>query len=373
MRRAGGFERAVGGRARVARGRAGGGHGHRLGADLLHPGVEIGGVEQARDGHGHERRIADEAVAVGIHQPARLGEQEPGLRIGRPAAGDVGPLEKAEQLEQADPACRRRRAAHQIDAERAAQRRPLDRAVGGEVSKRHRSAERTVVGPGDDLRRRAARVQRGRSLVGQAAEEGGIGRIAKRSAGLEQRPVGCAEIGQHVRRAIFREIAGDHPAQTRTDGEALVGGALGRSEQRAPRQDAVRPLHRGEHRHRSGDAGRPARQHRIAERQRLSRGIEEQGGGGLRRGDFASVVDGDLAGRAVEPCHEGAAADAGALRFDQRQHRLHRDRRIGGAAAAAKHLHPRAGGKRVGGDHEGRLADGLRRGGRRRNGRARAK
>ena len=49
---------------------------------------------------------------------------------------------------------------------------------------------------------------------------------------------------------------------------------------------------------------------------------------------------------------EGAAADARALRLDQRQHRLDRDRRVDRASAALQHLDLRPRGQRVGGDDE---------------------
>ena len=72
---------------------------------------------------------------------------------------------------------------------------------------------------------------------------------------------------------------------------------------------------------------------------------------------------------------EGAAADAGALRLDQIEHELDRDRGVGGAAAGAQDVAPGTCGQRIGcRDHEAlgramRLGDtsrrGLRRGGER--------
>ena len=52
---------------------------------------------------------------------------------------------------------------------------------------------------------------------------------------------------------------------------------------------------------------------------------------------------------------EGAAADARGLRFDEPEHRLHRDRGIDRGAAGAQHLETRLHGERVGGgDHAAR-------------------
>ena len=47
--------------------------------------------------------------------------------------------------------------------------------------------------------------------------------------------------------------------------------------------------------------------------------------------------------------HETAAADSARLRFDERQHRDHRDRGIGGRSALMKDLAPRLGRARIGG------------------------
>ena len=67
---------------------------------------------------------------------------------------------------------------------------------------------------------------------------------------------------------------------------------------------------------------------------------------------------------------EGAAADAGALRFDQREHRLGGDGGIDRAAAGAQHFKPGARGVRIGGgDHmPSRRFGGMRRRDNRQNG-----
>ena len=58
-------------------------------------------------------------------------------------------------------------------------------------------------------------------------------------------------------------------------------------------------------------------------------------------------------GAGVVVDHEGAAAETGALRLDQAQHRLHRDRRIDGRAALAQHLDARRHRQRIGRRHHG--------------------
>jgi hypothetical protein len=91
------------------------------------------------------------------------------------------------------------------------------------------------------------------------------------------------------------------------------------------------------------------------ERDRSAVGLQEHGRNRLRRSGFASVVDRQLAAGRLVMIDEGAAAEAGALRLDQRQHRLDGDCGIDSASAAVQHLEARLGGERVGGDDE-RLA-----------------
>ena len=85
---------AVGRRAparRAACPRAGGRAG--VVADQLGALGDVGRVAAGPStGTGDEVGIADVAVAVGVHQPAGLGEQVPGHRVGRAARGDVGAL-----------------------------------------------------------------------------------------------------------------------------------------------------------------------------------------------------------------------------------------------------------------------------------------
>ena len=87
----------------------------------------------------------------------------------------------------------------------------------------------------------------------------------------------------------------------------------------------------------------------VDEFHRPAVGAEEALGlGHLRRG-LAPVERGQLAAGLVPVDEEGAAADAGALRLDQVEHELDRDRGIGRAAAGAQHLAAGRGGEWVGG------------------------
>ncbi len=109
-------------------------------------------------------------------------------------------------------------------------------------------------------------------------------------------------------------------------------------------------MRQSEHLYGSRDARRAAAHHRRVERQRLACGVEEHGRCGLCRRDLAAVVNGDLACARVEIGHERAAADARALRLDQRQHCLDRNCGVDRAAAAFEHIEPGLRRKRVGGN-----------------------
>ncbi|MNL19096.1 hypothetical protein D3C87_1402780 [compost metagenome] len=85
----------------------------------------------------------------------------------------------------------------------------------------------------------------------------------------------------------------------------------------------------------------------LSERHRLSVGLQEKLLGGAGRCCFTTVVGTHFF--TVPQHNQRATADARRLRFDQRQHGLHRNRRIDGRAAATQHLAPGFGCQRVGG------------------------
>ncbi len=321
-------------------------------ADQPSPRCDVGGVDQPRHRHFHEGRVANVAVAVGVHDAARLGEQEPGLRVVGPERRDVGPLEQHHQLDEANAARWRRRDAEKVYPVGAAYRLALDGLVGGEVGHGHRSGKWCLAGPGDDPGPGRPRVKRRRPLRGEPPQEVGIGLVGQPVAGVEQRAVGLREISDDVRRVVFRPIGVDHLFEPRADDEALVRGPFRVAEQGAPRQLAVLLMGEAEHPDRARNAGRPPAQQRDVERQRLARRIEEHARGRLRRGDFAAVVDGELAGARVEIIHEGAAPDARALRLDEAEHRLDGDRRVDRVAAALEDIEAGLCRERVGGDDE---------------------
>jgi hypothetical protein len=84
-------------------------------------------------------------------------------------------------------------------------------------------------------------------------------------------------------------------------------------------------------------ADRPAADHSVAKAHRRPVGGKEQiGRRGCRR-RLAAVPGGHRAGRRIVVQQEGAAADAGTLRFNEVEHELGGDRRIDGTAAGTQH------------------------------------
>ena len=101
----------------------------------------------------------------------------------------------------------------------------------------------------------------------------------------------------------------------------------------------------------AGHTDRAAADHGFEEVERLAVGPAEQIGRGFGRRRLAGVESGDLAGRAVVPYEEGAAAKSGGLRLDKAKHGLHDNGRVGRAAAGPQHVKPSLRGDRIGSDH----------------------
>ncbi len=361
-----GFVRRVGavaggrGRGRLSRG------GRRAGAlaDQRRARRDVGRIEQPRDRHRHERRVGDPAVAVGVHEPARFGEQEPRLRILRPARGDVGEFEDREHLQQRDAARGRRRHAHLVDAVRAAQRLGLARTVGGQVRGRERAGPRLGAGARDDRLGDRRFEQGARPARGDVAQRSGVGGVAQRLARLHGAAVGLAEQRPGIRQRRLGKAAAGEAGEPPGHWEAVLGRACHVLEQLRPREAPVLLVGEPEHGDRTRHAGGPAAGDGLRVGQGLTLGVEEHAGRGARRRRLAPVVGGDAAGLRVVVQQEGAPADARTLWLDQTEGSLHRDRRVHGAAATTQHREPGLYGDRVRGGHAGRA----RRAGRRRAG-----
>ncbi len=109
-----------------------------------------------------------------------------------------------------------------------------------------------------------------------------------------------------------------------------------------------------EHAHDAGHADSQAADTDGDEHLRTAVGVEKHVRGRGRRRSLAATVSRDLAravtGRRIVEQHEGPAAHARGLRFDEREHELHGDRRVDCAASGSKNLQPRIGRIGVGRD-----------------------
>jgi hypothetical protein len=176
--------------------------------------------------------------------------------------------------------------------------------------------------------------QRGREL-----------RVAQHRADCLRRSVSLVEVGACNRVAGEMLLVLQQRVQSRRDREAAVGEPDRRLEQPGPGEPAVLPVRRLEHAQHARRADRAAADHGVVESHRLAADHEQVLVGRHRR--CLAAVEG-LHAPAVEVQQEGAAADARTLRFDQRQHHLHRNRCIERRAAGAQDLAAGLGGQRVG-------------------------
>ena len=180
-----------------------------------------------------------------------------------------------------------------------------------------------------------------------------MARSTAASAGLRQavphrprRATGVVVERRRLRLQRQRALDLQQSMQTRADREALLGQRDRRVEQARPGQPAMACVRHLEHAHGAGHADRAAADHRLLERHRLAVGLQEQPLVGQRRRGLAAVEGFDA--RAVPMQDERAAADAAGLRLDQREHHLHRHRRIDRRATGLEHLMAGLGGQRVG-------------------------
>ena len=86
---------------------------------------------------------------------------------------------------------------------------------------------------------------------------------------------------------------------------------------------------------------------RLGERHRCAVGLQEKLLGGAGRCGFSAVISAHVL--AVPQHDQRTTADAGGLRLDQRQYRLHRNRGIDGRTALTQHFPPGFGRQRIGG------------------------
>jgi hypothetical protein len=161
--------------------------------------------------------------------------------------------------------------------------------------------------------------------------------------------IGAIEVGRGIGLAAQRLLRLQLRMQPRADREALFREADRRLEHLRPRQLAVALVRQLEHAHRPGYADGAPAHHRLVERHRFAIGLQEELLVGRGRRGLAAVEGVDVL--AIPMQQERATADAARLRLDQREHHLHRDRRIDCRAARVQRAVTGLGGQRVGCSH----------------------
>lgn len=217
--------------------------------------------------------------------------------------------------------------------------------VPGEVGERHQTGgapARRVRDRVHDIVRDGSRVERVRPFAGDGAEGFRVGRVSHTGPGRFGTAVRVQEIraGLRVQPQAGR-LGGERRREARADRETVVREGDRRVEERAPGLRAVFVVDEFEQAQHAGDAdGAPARP-RV--RLRLAAvGVADPAervavcGGGSR---LSPVVGVECARRRVVVQQERAAAQSGGLRFDQAQHGLRRDQRVGGGPPARSTPH----------------------------------
>jgi hypothetical protein len=338
---------------RHARGRSRLRHAHRARAvDELRALAQVGGIDEGARGHRDEPVVAHVAVAVRESEASGFGKKVRRLdRVGAHRR-HVEALELAQDLQDGDATGRGRRHATEAPAPiDSAERVDIAHAIAREILQGHRSRIRMPADRRHDVARDLARVESIRAFLGDRPQCGCKLGIAQHRPGGLRLPVGSEEVraGRRLfgerreftrlprepvgdRKALLREL--DHRLEERGPGELSV----------ARVRDFQQPRRAG-HAHRtSPDDGR-TKVHRLPV-------LEEKRLGRARGRGLARVVAFDALRSCVEVEKEGAAAEAGRLRFDERQHELGRDHRVDGVAAAIEHAQSRVDRERVPrGDH----------------------
>src|SRR5438105_2948362 len=169
-------------------------------------------------------------------------------------------------------------------------------------------------------------------------ERVGVLRIAKQVAFLDGLAVGSREHHAHFVGRRKRRSLAEKRRQARGYLEARRRGANCRLKQLLPPQPAELRVRRVQHRDRAGHAGGATAAHRLDERQGLAVLVEEHVGLRACGRALATLERAQLAAPGIVVEEEGAAADAGALRLDEPEHRLHRYRGVDRLASPGEDL-----------------------------------
>ena len=347
-------ERALRARRHARFGRA-----HALRADQCRALLQIGVVEQARPAAGRRRYevgVAEVHGAVGIGQARRLGVgvQPIGARqiFNQGHGHRRAALHHAEDLHHRDVSRRGRREAADaqgrfpIGADRLALLRRIAREIG--FAQQPGIGGVTAHAP-DHIGGDGAAVQRSAAARSDGAQDLGERRVAHHGADGMRLSVGGVEVGQGLGVTLQRGLALEQRVEPRAHAKALFGQRDRGLEQRRPRQLTVFAVRSFEHAHGARHADRAATGHGMAKGHRLAVRQQEELFVGRRGRGLTAVPCRHVP--AVPVQQEGAASDAAGLRLDEREHHLHRDRRIERAAASLERLVAGVGGQRIGRSH----------------------
>ena len=311
-----------------------------IAGEQFRPVSQIDGVGEALGGHRDEIAVGHVAAAVGEGEAGGVADQPPGLRAVR--TGQVVVLQHPEDLPHGERAGGRR--AHAADLMRAvtdADGRAFAHLVERQIDlAEHAGVAGCLLHHACDVGGDGAGIEGRCPLPRQAPQRVGVGGVGQRRA-LGQRGAAGQEIGGgggEARQPLCIPL--HQTGEAGRDGKALLGEVDGVVEERGPGAAAPAAMRRLHQRRCTGRADGAAADDRIEEFERFARVVLEQRRGGRERRGFAAVEGGQRAGCRIVPDQEGAAAEAGALRFHQPQHRLCGDHRIGGRAARRKDRRP---------------------------------
>ena len=313
--------------------------------------LDIARIGQALDRHVDEGRIGEEERPVGIGEAARF--RDPVNRVGAGLQrGHVLRFQHAHDLLHGDLArTRRTHAADPVDPIGAADGVPLLDLVGLEVVQGHVARIRRMAGDGrHDVLGDLAGVEGIRTFVGDCAQGLGEGRVLENGPDRLRLAVGLVEIGAGDRIVLKEFLLRQEPVEARRDRKAVLREAGRGLDHLRPGELAPVPVRGLKKAQGARHADRAAAHHRIVELHRLAVRTEKALGLCGRRRHLAPVER--RHGRSVPEDHEGAAADAGALRLDEIEDELNGNRGVDGAAAGGKNLPAGLGGQRIGrGNH----------------------
>jgi len=161
--------------------------------------------------------------------------------------------------------------------------------------------------------------------------------------------IGLVVVGSGTRVAFEQGIHRQQPIQSGPDGKAVFGQVDGRLKQSSPGQAAMLRVDLLQHPQNPRRGHGAASKHRFLQRHRSPVGAQKLVFPGASRRCLSPIPG--LNPLAIPGEHQRPTADAAALGLHQREHHLHRDRRVHRRTTRAQHQQTGLGGQGVGGGH----------------------